>query len=701
MKSMKQMIVNMKEIRRFDKRIIAVMLSVVWLLTGCTDAVETIYATGTDKEIQENESDAEDEASEQKDGLLSLESVSSVPEGDWQTEAVFPDRRGKIDDTLALNSIAGFDGYRGQGKLYVTVSDNAEAFDLFVNDRKADTSEIIPGGVYELDFSDAAKNGRNTVMVSSIEPLDLTGAVKINIPYPEVREGTPEDAGIRQEALDAVSDIISSDIEHGFTSAQLAVIRNGKLVYENSWGKVNSYSPEGERITDSKDVTNDTLYDLASVTKMFSVNYSLQKLFTDGKIDLDSKVIDYLGKDFAEETLDFDYDPEKVAEAEPSPGIETQKKWKASLTLRDILRHQGGFPPGPRYANPYVDARTQEYGEGNENILFAGNDGTPETREETIKAVCKTPLLYEPGTKTLYSDVDYLILGLIVEQVSGTDLDTFLKESFFEPMGLSHITYNPLENGFEKDDCAATELAGNTRDGWLYYPGVRTKTIQGEVHDEMAYYSMGGVSGHAGLFANASDLARLASVMFTGGYGNHRFFSRNSMDIFTAPKNENAANWGLGWWRQGDDQRPWYFGSQSSSGVFGHQGWTGTLVMIDPENDLVIVYLTNKINSPVTDKDENPNKFDGGYYTASTLGFVPQILTIGMDGTEPVDDQIFSLLAEMAKDSIKLADTYRSDLDHPLCKNADSKVELLQKTAERSEDEDRIGLAERIAKLWK
>ncbi|MBO4374681.1 MAG: serine hydrolase [Lachnospiraceae bacterium] len=279
------------------KKIVAVLIAAVWLLTGCTEAVETIYATGTDKEDKEEDRSGQDvdkEESGQKKEMLSLESVEAVPEGEWQTEAVFPDRRGKVDDTLALNSIAGFDGYSGQGKMYISVSDNVESFDLFINDRKADTSGINPGGVYELDFSDAAKNGRNTVMVSSIEPLDMTEAVKINIPYPEVREGTPEEAGIRQEALDAVSDIISSDIEHGFTSAQLAVIRNGILVYENSWGKVNSYSPEGERITDSKDVTNDTLYDLASVTKMFSVNYSLQKLVTDGKIDLDSKVIIFL-----------------------------------------------------------------------------------------------------------------------------------------------------------------------------------------------------------------------------------------------------------------------------------------------------------------------------------------------------------------------------------------------------------------------
>ncbi len=701
------------------KKIMAILMTGALLLTGCGGSFPSGIVPGTENlpgdsagaenDVTEDvaeivsdqpEIDTLQDASSPEEPLLLPEAAEALPEGEWQVEAAFPDRRGKIDDTLAMNSIAGFNFYSGQGKLYVSVSEGVTSFDLYVNDRKADTSRAAAGGIYEVDFSEAAKNGRNTVMVSSIEPLELAEAVKVYVPYPEVREGTPEEAGIRQEALDAISGIISSDIEYGFTSAQLAVIKNGVLVYENSWGKTNSYLPDGTVKTDSPEVTNDTLYDLASVTKMFSVNYILQKLVTEGKLSPDEKVISFLGNDFADLTLDFEYDPEKVNGAEPSPGIETQKKWKESLTIRDLLRHQGGFPPGPRYNNPYVDARTQEYGEGNENILFAGNDATKETREETIRSVCKTPLLYEPGTKTIYSDVDYLILGLIAEQITGKDLDTYLKETFFRPMGLSHITYNPLQNGFEKEDCAATELVGNTRDGYMSYPGIRTETIQGEVHDDMAYYSMGGVSGHAGLFSNAADLAKLASVMLTGGWGNHRFFSGNSIDTFTSPKKEDAANWGLGWWREGDDQRSWYFGSQASSRVFGHQGWTGTLVMIDPENDLVVAYLTNKINSPITDKEKDPNKFNGGWYTSSTLGFVPQILTIGMDGSGPVDDQIFSLLAEMTKDSIKLAEEKAPNSDHPLYKSTESKLSLLTKMAEESGKEENRELALQIQSLW-
>ncbi|MBO4414401.1 MAG: serine hydrolase [Lachnospiraceae bacterium] len=218
----------------------------------------------------------------------------------------------------------------------------------------------------------------------------------------------------------------------------------------------------------------------------------------------------------------------------------------------------------------------------------------------------------------------------------------------------------------------------NRRDGAVDFPGVRTQTVQGQVHDETAWYSMGGISGHAGLFANACDLAKLAGVMLTGGYGENRFFSRNVMDLFTAPKSVEFGQWGLGWWRNGDGQRPWYFGTEAGSDVIGHQGWTGTLVMIDPANDLVIVYLTNKINSPVTDNEVNVNRFDGNWYTASTVGFVPQILTIGMDEDTDITPQLRSLAADMAGGSRKLIPENAAP-DHPAVKNAESKAAVLKK----------------------
>lgn len=602
---------------------------------------------------------------------VKVSQLSGLPGGQWQAQPVFPAWAGYVDDTLALNSMFTFQHYSGQGTLYVAPEAGVASLALFVNNKPINTAQMAGGGVYAVDISGCTLNGDNTIQVSAVQPAGKT--VQVSIPYPVVIEGTPEQVGLDRDVLEALEQLIQSDVDNGFPSAQMAVVKNGRLVYQNAWGRVNAYLPDGTPNTASPAVTNDTLYDLASNSKMYTANYALQLLVTQGKIDLDSRIVDLLGQSFVDDTIDITFSGYE------NPGLEVNKQWKSELTLRDILRHQAGFPADPQYHNDAFDQHTQKPAAGVANPLFSGWDGTPATRQATLKAIFKTPLMYKPGTKTVYSDVDYMLLAFVIESVTGQPLDQYLEQNFWAPMGLDHITYNPLLNGFAPNDCAATELNGNTRDGAVHFTGVRTATIQGQVHDEKAFYAMGGISGHAGLFSNAADLAKLASVMLTGGYGQQKFFSRNVIDTFTAPKKENAANWGLGWWREADDGRCWYFGTQSSSGTIGHQGWTGTLTLIDPVENLVVVYLTNKINSPVTNKAANPNKFNGNWYTSSTLGFVAQILYQGLSNRAGNPNAALSaLLADMAAGKFQLvAKAGATSPDHPIVRAGYALVETL------------------------
>ena len=590
--------------------------------------------------------------------------------GGWQGEPVFPNWKG-LDDTLAMNHMYTFVGYTGQGTLCVEPEAGVTGFNLFVNNRQINTAAMAAGGVWNVDISGQTINGRNTIQVGGIRPRGKKVTVRVG--YPTVQEGSLQDVGIDRDALELLEQIIQADVNNGFPGAQMAVVKNGKLVYQNAWGKVNSYNPDGTPKTDSPAVTNDTLYDLASNTKMYTANYALQYLVTQGKANLDSRLVDLLGSAFVEDTIDITYNGYE------NPGLKVNKQWKAELTLRDILRHQAGFPADPQYHNDSFDQCSQKTVPGATNLLFSGWDGSAATRAATLKSIFKTPLMYKPGTKTVYSDVDYMLLAFAIEAITGKGLDAFLKETFWDPMGLTHTTYNPLLNGFAANDCAATELNGNTRDGAISFTGVRTATIQGQVHDEKCYYAMGGISGHAGLFSNATELAKLASVMLTGGYGENRYFSRNVMDAFTAPTKEDAANWGLGWWREGDNQRCWYFGTQAPSNTIGHQGWTGTLTMIDPVEDLVVVYLTNKINSPVTDKAANPNKFNGNWYTASTLGFVAQLLYQGLQNHGPDPNTAYSaLLEDMAESKFALvAEGGSVPATHPLVRSGYAVLEAM------------------------
>ena len=449
---------------------------------------------------------------------------------------------------------------------------NVTDFNLFVNGKEVniDNDEWENESVYQLDISDYTVNGNNSIQIS-----DVTGdepQVNVQISYPTVIDD--DEYYTDNETLDLVDSIIESEMENGFTSAQLTVIKDGKIRKSESYGHVNSYNADGTLIEEdeSAEVTEETLFDLASNTKMYATNYAIQKLVSEEEISTEDLVSDYF-TDFKDDESD-------------------EISGKDVMTIEDLLTHQAGFPADPQYHNNnFTDIEENEDGE---NALFSQDKST------TKDMILKTPLVYEPGTETRYSDVDYMLLGLIVEQVSGNDLDTYVKNNFYEPLGLDKLTFNPLDNGFEKNEIAATELKGNTRDGVVDFENIRTETIQGEVHDEKAYYAMDGISGHAGLFSNAKNLATLAQVMLNkGGYGDNTFFSEEVVQDFTKASDINDT-YGLGWRRQGaSNNYSWAFSSLADSETYGHTGWTGTLTVVDPSNDLIVVLLTSAKNSPV------------------------------------------------------------------------------------------------------
>ena len=187
-------------------------------------------------------------------------------------------------------------------------------------------------------------------------------------------------------------------------------------MYSNAWGTVNAYNQDGTPKTDSEAVTTDTLYDLASNTKMYATNYAVQYLVQNGKLNLSDPITKFFPS-FAEDTIEISY---RVSQGSGAPDLATAKAWKEELTVADILQHQAGFAPDPQFHNDQFDQVTQKPAPGVENVLYAIG------KEQVAQAICKAPLVYEPGTKTVYSDVDYMLLGLIVEQITGQSLDLSL-----------------------------------------------------------------------------------------------------------------------------------------------------------------------------------------------------------------------------------------------------------------------------------
>ena len=402
--------------------------------------------------------------------------------------------------------------------------------------------------------------------------------------YPVLTESSPEKAGFNVERLNQMDRWISQQVDAGYPGVNLLIIKDNQIVYRKAWGAAKKYDGSALMAQPVK-ATIGTLYDLASNTKMYATNFALQKLMSEGKLHPDDRIAKYI-PGFADS---------------PNDTI----KGKNTLRISDLLHHSGGFPADPQYPNKAVAG-----------ALYSQDKG------QTLEMIKRTPLEYQPGSKHIYSDVDYMLLGFIVESVTGQPLDRYVEESIYRPLGLTHTVFNPLLKGFKPQQIAATELNGNTRDGVIHFPNIRTSTLWGQVHDEKAFYSMGGVSGHAGLFSNTGDIAVLMQTMLNGGgYGDVQLFNAETVKMFTTSSKEDAT-FGLGWRVNGNATMTPTFGTLASPQTYGHTGWTGTVTVIDPVNHMAIVMLSNKPHSPVADPQKNPNMFESGQLPIATYGWV-------------------------------------------------------------------------------
>lgn len=458
---------------------------------------------------------------------------------------------------LYARSRQTFKGYQGRGTLVI---ENAGAIkaDVFINGRRLDIGAALanPAARAAIDIGAYTVDGVNTLKVLNVSPAGAH--LNIQIPYPELIRGTPQAAGFSAERLAAVDRLINKEVGEGFPGAVLLIAKNGQIVKHSAYGYRQKYNG-GRLLTIPSPMATDTMFDLASNTKMFAVNLALQKLVSEGKIRIDDPVVKYLP--------DF------------------RGGGREQITIRQVLTHSAGFAPEVRFFDPKL-----------KNQGLYSRD-----RTATRWLLPAIPLVYQPGTNSAYSDTDYILLGFLLEAVTGQPLDVYVETAIYQPLGLLHTVYNPLAKGFAPERFAATERQGNSRDGRADFPGIRRHTLVGEVHDEKAFYSLGGVGGHAGLFSTALDLAILSQTLLNGGgYGSYRLCDFATLQQFTKPS-DNDMHYGLGW----DKNNIWEFGPYASEQTIGHTGWTGTVTAIDPKHDLIVILLTNKIHAPVSPADRD------------------------------------------------------------------------------------------------
>jgi serine-type D-Ala-D-Ala carboxypeptidase len=437
----------------------------------------------------------------------------------------------------------------------------------------------------------------------------------------------PEQVGFSSEKLNKIDDYINQQIGDGFPAAAVIVVKDGKIVKDSAYGYLKKYDtayvdgayqpakllPQAEW----EPATVNSLFDMASNTKMYATNYAIQKLVSEGKLNLDQTISSFPGWENYKDSYVI-YTGKWTLGGKG--GLSTTKRTgKETVTVRDLLHHSGGNIPDPEYPNKTSAGA----------LWYQTDDYT--NRTGIIDTICKTPLQYTPRTSIAYSDLDFMILGLLVEQITGMPLDQYVEKNIYNKLGLSHTVFNPLDKGFSKSEIAATELNGNTRDGNISFGlmddgspvNIRKYTLQGEVHDEKAWYSMAGVAGHAGLFSTIGDMGVLTQLMLNGGiYNGTQIFTKEVANEFTTPysvnpNTVNTSTYGLGWRLHSKSSSAYYyFNWGPSRSTYGHQGWTGTLTIIDPVYNMTITILTNLRHSPVI---APPNGFAGSDYPIADL----------------------------------------------------------------------------------
>lgn len=373
----------------------------------------------------------------------------------------------------------------------------------------------------------------------------------------------PESQNMDSKILAKIDDIAKEAIDKKATpGCQVLVVRNGSVVFEKAYG-YQTYNKQ-------KLVTETSLYDIASVTKVLATLQTVMFLVDQKEIDVDKKISYYLK--------------------------ELKGTNKEDLVIRNILLHQAGLTPfiphwiktmnEDKKINPkYLSTIPQKgFTERVAENLYAISSIEDSLWKWTVDSPLKGKPLFGKKYPYKYSDLTFYLMKRLVESKINQPMEDFLRQNVYLPLGAYSTLYNPLNENINKENIIPTAFD-------QYF---RKAQVHGTVHDEGAALS-GGVGGHAGIFSNANDLAKICQMNLQKGfYGGLNYLTPETLQKFTKTSKEKNNRRGLGWDKpatKGLGPTSMY----SSSNTFGHTGFTGTCVWMDPDYDLVYIFLSNRI----------------------------------------------------------------------------------------------------------
>jgi len=367
----------------------------------------------------------------------------------------------------------------------------------------------------------------------------------------------PEEVGINSAALKGIDDIAAEAIRSkAAPGAVVMVVLDGKVIYNKAFGT--------RTYTDSTPTRINDIYDLASVTKTSATTMAVMRLFEQEKLKLDTNVGAYIPK--------------------------ARNTNKTDISVREVMLHQAGFIPFIPFYKNLIESDYRR----DSTAAFPTKVADNYFIRKGYFAQVMWPQMLNSALanrgKYVYSDLSMYFMKEMVERQSGKHMENYVMDQFYKPLGMTRAGFNPRLR-FPKEDIIPTE------DDQAF----RKTLLEGYVHDQGAAM-VGGVSGHAGLFSSTNDLAILYQMLLNrGSYGGTEYFKPATVDMFTA-RQSDVSRRGLGFDRWDPESTKGYPSRLASPQTFGHTGYTGTCVWVDPKYNLVYIFLSNRVNPGVSTK---------------------------------------------------------------------------------------------------
>lgn len=370
---------------------------------------------------------------------------------------------------------------------------------------------------------------------------------------------TPEAVGIESTVLTAKIDAIVEEAiqKQAAPGAVVLVAKDKHIIFEKAYGYHTYENKVATKVDD--------IFDLASISKIAATTLAVMRLTEEGKINLNRTMGEYLP--------------------------DAKNSNKADVPLRDVMLHQAGFIP---FIPFYRDLKPSDHSSDSSAAFPTKVADGYYLRKNYFEEVMWPQMLnspLNPAGKYVYSDISMYVMQKVVEKQSNTPLDRYVKEQFYDKIGMNNTSFNPWKR-FPRNRMVPTE-----RDNANF----RDTLLVGFVHDQGAAMA-GGVAGHAGLFSTAHDLAIYGQLLLNrGSYGGVDLFKPETVDLFTSNQALNSRR-GLGFDRFDPDRSKEYPSRLATEATFGHTGYTGTAIWIDPEHQLTFIFLSNRVHPKVSTK---------------------------------------------------------------------------------------------------